>query len=174
MPPLSPTSVLRLKQVHPDLASVIAKASMTCTQQFAVFEGVRSQADQLAAFQRHTSKLNGYPIGSRCPDGSPGTGMGKHQINPIDGYGHAVDLVPLVDLKFRWEWPLIYPIAAAMRDASIALGITLRWGGVWDRHLNDLPDPLTTQVSNYCTRHDGPDFLDGPHYELVNTNPITK
>jgi peptidoglycan L-alanyl-D-glutamate endopeptidase CwlK len=49
-------------------------------------------------------------------------------------------------------------------------GVSLTWGGVWDRRLNDLPadaDGIEAAVKAYCARHPGPDFIDGPHYELA-------
>lgn len=48
-----------------------------------------------------------------------------------DGFGHAVDLVPYINGKLRWEWPAIYPIAAAVWQASRELGVPIRWGGAW-------------------------------------------
>ena len=70
----------------------------------------------------------------------------------------------------RWEWPLIYPIAVAMRAAANKLNVAIRWGGIWDKRLNDLPgdiESIKREVAAYCVRHPGPDFLDGPHYELM-------
>jgi peptidoglycan L-alanyl-D-glutamate endopeptidase CwlK len=165
---LSSTSLLHLTNLHPSLVAVVQSAASTTTQQFGVLEGLRTTADQLAAYRRHASKLNGYPIGSKASDGSPGTGIGKHQIQP-DGFGHAVDLVPLINGQYRWEWPAIYLIAESVRAAARELSTPIRWGGVWDRRLNDLPDPLSAAVHSYTVRHNGPDFLDGPHYELHET-----
>ena len=57
-----------------------------------------------------------------------------------------------------------------MRAAAVQKGVRIRWGGVWDRCLNDLPaDPagLEEAVKAYCARHPGPDFIDGPHFELM-------
>src|SRR5205823_5623646 len=84
--------------------------------------------------------------------------------------GDAVDLVPWVEGTPRWEWPVIYPIAVAMQTAAKAEGVALRWGGVWDRKLAELPTDaagIKRAVEEYCVRHPGPDFLDGPHYELI-------
>ena len=93
----------------------------------------------------------------------------KHLVQP-DGYGYAVDLVPYIDGQLRWEWPAIYPIAWAVRKAALELDTELIWGGVWDRpmsELGDTADAIKRDVVEYTKRHPGPDFLDGPHYQLV-------
>jgi len=94
----------------------------------------------------------------------------------------ALDLVPYVGGAFTWGdsmWrvqigtELVYPfheIAAAMRSASIEKGLDLIWGAVWDRKLRELPGDvagLRQAVEAYKVRHPGPDFLDGPHFELA-------
>ena len=56
--------------------------------------------------------------------------------------GHAVDLAPYINGSIRWDWPLFYKIADAMKAASKELGITLEWGGDWKS------------------------FKDGPHWQL--------
>ena len=83
--------------------------------------------------------------------------------------GHAVDLVPIARGQPRWEWPIIYPVAVAMIKAAKELNIDITWGGIWDRDLDQLPETveeLKKAVEAYCARHPGPDFLDGPHYQL--------
>jgi len=105
----------------------------------------------------------------------------RHMIQP-DGFSKAVDLVPWVDGRFQWgdgQWRIhtadgrtldaFFAIAAAMRQAAIAHKTKIRWGAVWDRALNDLPADaagLRAEVERYKARHAGPDFLDGPHFEL--------
>jgi peptidoglycan L-alanyl-D-glutamate endopeptidase CwlK len=63
-----------------------------------------------------------------------------------------------------------------MLIASRHHGVGLRWGGCWDRSLDELADAAATletapaamraAVAGYCARHLGPDFIDGPHFEL--------
>jgi peptidoglycan L-alanyl-D-glutamate endopeptidase CwlK len=150
---LSDKSLLHLKGVHPILISAVKRATELSSQEFEVLEGLRTLEQQKLNFAKGVSK----------------TLDSKHLIQP-DGFGHAVDLVPLINNTPRWEWPLIYPIADAMKVATLELKETspvkIRWGGVWDRLLTDLTD-LTQEVHNYTIRHPGPDFLDGPHFELV-------
>lgn len=146
-------SLANLVGVHPDLVRVIQRALRISDMDFSVQEGLRTLEQQTLYVQHGTSK----------------TMDSKHLKQP-DGFGHAVDLVPFMGGQPRWEWPVIYPVADAMHQAAIAETVRLRWGGVWDRVLNDLPGgaaELKAAVASYCTRHPGPDFLDGPHYELV-------
>lgn len=105
----------------------------------------------------------------------------KHMIQP-DGFSKALDLVPWVDGRFQWgdqlwrvttaDGRILRPfleIAAVMAHAAQHLAVPIRWGGVWDRKLNDLaPDPVAIglELEAYKVRHAGADFLDGPHFEL--------
>ena len=66
--------------------------------------------------------------------------------------GHAVDLVPYLNGKLRWEWTLIYPIAEAMRTSGKELGIPQRWGGCWDLILTDTTEPVEQLVAEYVER----------------------
>jgi hypothetical protein len=78
-----------------------------------------------------------------------------------------VDLVPYSGGKYVWDWDKIYPVAFAMRTSAITYGVNIRWGGVWDKWLNNLSRNLEQEVQDYVNRHAGSDFLDGPHFELV-------
>lgn len=147
---LGTKSIKNLAGVHPDLARVVKRAIQLTKQDFGVHEGLRTEATQAEYLRRGVTK----------------TKNSKHLKQP-DGYSHAVDLVPYVNGVLRWEWPLIYPIADAMRAAAVECGVMLRWGGVWDKALNELPSGLEGAVHAYSARHPGPDFLDGPHFELT-------
>lgn len=141
-----------LTGVHPYLIACVERAIAVTTQDFSVHDGIRSPAEQKELVARGASK----------------TMNSRHLVQPT-GYGHAVDLVPYVNGQLRWEWPLIYPIAAAMHSAATANAVRLRWGGVWDRWLTDLPgseDGLKQAVQDYMARHPGSDFIDGPHFEI--------
>lgn len=83
--------------------------------------------------------------------------------------GHAVDLVPIINGKLRWEWPAIYPIADAVRTAAKELEIPIRWGGAWDLLLTDTSESTEDLVSDYAQRRRVAGkraFIDGPHFEL--------
>ena len=136
--------------VHPRLIAVVERAIQITSQDFTVFEGVRTPARQRLLFNAGKSK----------------TLKSNHFVH-ADGFGHAVDLVPWVQGRAQWLWPEGYKIAQAMHVAADDLGVDLRWGGVWDRRLKalDLYD-LRGEVHAYAARHAGPDLLDAPHFEL--------
>jgi peptidoglycan L-alanyl-D-glutamate endopeptidase CwlK len=145
---LGKASQAKLDLVRPQLARVVRRAITITTADFTVFEAMRTLATQKEYLRRGVTKT----------------------LNSRHLTGDAVDLVPWVSGGPRWEWPPIYNIAAAMREAAVIEGVALRWGGVWDRRLADLPANaagIKRAVEQYCARHPGPDFLDGPHYELV-------
>lgn len=151
---LSARSRAELKGVHLDLLAVVERAIVLTAQDFCVHDGVRTLEQQKALVRAGASK----------------TLNSRHLIRP-DGFGHAVDLVPWIGGKPRWEWKPIYLIAVAVRRAAIEHGVSLTWGGVWDRRLADLPETATgieAAVKTYCVRHPGPDFIDGPHFEMAS------
>ncbi len=145
---LGKTSLQKLEGVNRDLVAVVKQAIVLSAVDFGVHEGVRSIATQREYVRTGVSKT-----------------MNSKHLN-----GQAVDLVPYIDGTLRWEWEPIYSIALAMAQAANSMGVRLRWGGVWDRPLNDFGhsvDEIKKAVAEYCVRHPGPDFLDGPHYELL-------
>ncbi len=149
---LSYASMERLSGVHTHLSQVVIHALDYSAVDFKVLEGVRSPARQAQLVKTGASQT-----------------LNSRHIPGQDGLGHAVDLGALLDGEVRWDWPLYYRVAAAMRRASLELGIPIRWGGVWDRRLADLGSTalqLANDVAAYCSRHAGKDFIDGPHFEL--------
>lgn len=152
--------------MHPTLIKTVEEAIKLTKQDFSVTDGVRTTRQQKVLFDKGASQRDGTKRKS------------LHQKQD-DGYGHAVDLVPYVSgLGVRWEWSLIYPIAAAMAIAARNNGLELVWGGVWDCNLSEYSRGITdidklalamkSEVQNYIVRHPGPDFIDGPHYELAD------
>jgi peptidoglycan L-alanyl-D-glutamate endopeptidase CwlK len=123
---LSARSRARLAGVHPDLVRVVLRAIEITTVDFAVLEGVRSEARQRELYAQGRTK--------------PGrkvtwTLRSNHFIQPSTGYGHAVDLVPFVDGAVEWDndgkrglWPRL---AEAMKSAADELGVSIQWGGDW-------------------------------------------
>ncbi len=155
---LGEASLAQLEGVHPKLVEIVKEAIKRTPQDFSVVDGVRTAAEQNKMFKKRASKLDGYKKKS------------MHQ-KQADGYGHAVDLVPWIG-RWAWEWPLIYPIAAVMAQVAAENMVRLKWGGVWDKVMGDLgtdysEDSMRRAVAAYCVRHPGPDFIDGPHYELA-------
>lgn len=148
-----------LQGVHPHLVKVVERAIELSGVDFSVHEGLRTRARQ----------------GKLVASGASQTMDSRHIPSERTGYGHAVDLVPFVDLdgdgkaELRWDWSLCYRVASAVRLASMELRVPIRWGGVWDRALADLTGDPEDEVAEYVLRRKAQGkkaFLDGPHFEL--------
>lgn len=153
---LGAKSRAELKGVHPDLVRVVERAIQITTQDFAVHDGLRTVEEQRRYVAAGVSQT-----------------MNSMHRTQADGFGHAVDLVPFINGKLRWEWPAIYPIAAAVWQASKELNVPIRWGGPWD-NLSDIktgtPGGMKAAVDAYgaARRKAGKKaFTDGPHFELA-------
>jgi peptidoglycan L-alanyl-D-glutamate endopeptidase CwlK len=145
------TSEKELIGVKPELVECVREALELSTQDFMVFDGLRTLEEQ----KRHVA------------NGTSKTMKSKH----LDGL--AVDLVPFIDGEPKWDWEGCYEIAMAMDEAATHLGFAdnIRWGGAWDRTLADFggnKKAYAEEVAAYRQRHPGPDFIDGPHFEWVS------
>ncbi len=133
--------------VHPDLVRVVLRAIELTTQDFQVHDGVRSIDEQAALVASGASK----------------TMESRHLT------GHAVDLVPVVNGKLRWEIIPCCAIAEAVRTAARELDVRIRVGVCWDARL-DLSTASTEDiVAGYgerCHQLGKRCFVDGPHFEL--------
>ena len=110
----------RMGGVHPDLVKVVERAIELTEVDFTVLEGLRDLARQKELLAKGaTTTLNS-----------------RHLT------GHAVDLGAWVDGTVRWDWPLYYKIADAIKAAADELDIDIVWGGDWQS------------------------FKDGPHFQL--------
>ena len=150
---LGQTSKNNLHGVHADLVKVVELAITLSDIDFRVHEGIRTilkQKQNIAA-------------------GVSWTMNGRHLT------GHAVDLVPWRDTdgdgdcELSWDWESCYKVARAVQKAAQKLKISIVWGGVWDRLLNDLPENLQKEVKAYSARRKklGKSVkLDAPHFEL--------
>jgi len=153
---LGAKSRAELKGVHPDLVQVVERAIQITSQDFSVHDGLRTLEEQKRLVAAGASKT-----------------MNSMHRQQSDGFGHAVDLVPFINGKMRWEWPAIYPIAAAVWQASKELGVPIRWGGNWSSLANikmGTAAAMKAAVDTYAAqrRKAGKSaFLDGPHFELV-------
>ena len=153
---LGAKSRAELKGVHLDLVRVVERAIQITTQDFSVHDGLRTAEEQKRLVAAGASQ----------------TMNSKHR-QQADGYGHAVDLVPFINGKMRWEWPAIYPIAAAVWQAARELKVDVRWGGAWidlDQIKTGTPGAMKAAVEAYgaARRKAGKSaFTDGPHFELA-------
>jgi peptidoglycan L-alanyl-D-glutamate endopeptidase CwlK len=141
--------------VHPNLVHVVERGIVLTVQDFSVFDGLRTLKEQQEYVRTGVSK----------------TLNSRHLKQESTGFGHAVDLVPYINRKLRWEWQPLYRIAEAMHAAANELDVRLRWGAVWDREFNQLDaTDLESEVEAYVARRKAAGkraFLDGPHYELA-------
>jgi len=133
---LSPRSIARLADVHPDLVRVVHRAADMSSLDFMVLEGRRTldKQKQLLA-QGATRTLNS-----------------RHLT------GHAVDLAPMIGGSVSWDWPLYHRLADVMREASLHENVPIRWGGTW-KLLSAIQGPVTAKILSRS-------FPDGPHFEL--------
>ena len=115
----------RLADVHPDLRVVVGSAIRLTEVDFTVLEGLRSYDRQVRLVRSGASQT-----------------MNSLHLRQDTGYAHAVDLGAWVDGEVRWDWPLYYKIADAMKTAAAGYGIPVEWGGDWQT------------------------FKDGPHWQL--------
>lgn len=121
----------RLDGVHPDLCVVVRRAAEACPFDIIVLEGVRSYERQKKLVAQGASKT-----------------MKSRHLRQPDGYGHAVDLAPVLDTdgdgdtEPSWHWPHYDQLAPVVFAAASELSIPVEWGGDWTR------------------------FKDGPHWQL--------
>lgn len=116
----------RMKGVHPHLVRVIERAATyhDCPD-FMVLEGIRTVARQRKLVAKGASKT-----------------MNSRHIPAKNGYGHAVDIAPVIGGRVSWDWPLYYRLAPIIKRAAKAEGVPIEWGGDWRS------------------------FKDGPHWQL--------
>jgi len=152
---LSRRSKNELLHVHPHLCDVVEYTLEISPVDFGVHDGLRLLSEQRELVRRGVSRT-----------------MKSRHLKGDDGYGHAVDLVPYINGKLRWEWEPIYELAEAVREASLSMEVPIRWGGVWDRRLGNLLDgAIEEEVASYVARRKArypgkKVFIDGPHFEL--------
>jgi peptidoglycan L-alanyl-D-glutamate endopeptidase CwlK len=121
--------------VDPNLVKVMRRAIELTDVDFTVIEGLRTEKRQRQLVAQGASKT-----------------MKSRHIT-----GHAVDVAPYVDGKVRWDWPLYFPIASAVKKAAEEYNIMIRWGGSW-KVLNNGPEPTRATLHKR--------FPDGPHFEI--------
>ncbi len=118
----------KLEGVQADLVKVIECAAQISPIKFRLTEGLRTRARQEKLVRSGASKT-----------------MNSRHLT-----GHAVDLVPLVDLNGNgkydlneiYAWPLYHKLAPYIKRAAQEVGVVVEWGGDWRT------------------------FKDGPHWQL--------
>ncbi len=153
---LGAKSLKELTGVHPELVAVVKLAIALTRQDFTVFDGLRTRAEALENVRKGVSRTTN-----------------SMHLPQKDGFGHAVDLVPVVGGQPKWEWPIIYPVAEAVELAADKLGVELIWGGVWDKRLGtygSTASDMQRESAAYVARRKKlgkSAFIDGPHFELA-------
>lgn len=138
--------------VSPNLVLCVAHAIEISAVDFSVHDGLRTQQEQEEYLRAGVTKL----------------AYSKH-MKQADGLGHAVDLVPYINGKLRWELDACCKIAEAMRRAAEYNHVDIRWGGGWCKLNGTKGDPMDL-VDAYVDRkrREGKRaFIDGPHFELL-------
>lgn len=151
---LGAKSEANLVGVDERIVRVVRKAILVTDIDFAVHDGLRTMEEQRRLVATGASRT-------------------------LDSYhltGDAVDLVPYVGGKLRWEHALCNEVARAMFEASGQLGVRLVWGRVWDTELVELdPEDFDGERALYVQRYQrihGPKkwpLDDGPHFGRVKS-----
>lgn len=152
---LGQTSTAKLVGVHPDVVRVVRRAIQLTPVDFGVHDGLRTEEQQRRYVAAGVSRT-----------------MNSMHRRQADGWGHAVDLVPYIGGVLRWEWPPIYKIAAAVRQAAAEEAVALRWGGCWQMlaTLGTTAHDMEAAVEAYGKQRRAAGkkaFTDGPHFELM-------
>jgi peptidoglycan L-alanyl-D-glutamate endopeptidase CwlK len=121
-------SLRNLTGIHPDLRRVMDRALQEAPFAFVVTEGLRTIERQRELVRVGASNI----------------------LNSRHLTGHAVDLVPYVDIdkdgrvevEEMYAWPLYYKLAPVIKAAADKEDVAIVWGGSWRS------------------------FKDGPHWEL--------
>jgi peptidoglycan LD-endopeptidase CwlK len=133
---------------------IVRKALELSEQDFAVFEGKRSQERQNALFAAGASRtLNSLHI----PDPA--------------GVVHAVDLVPFIGGRVQWQTRPCDVVAKVMHRAAELLDVGVTWGAVWDRDIRaldptDLGGEIELYVQRFRARHRRAPLVDRPHFQV--------
>lgn len=123
---LSQRSLTRLAGVHPDLVEIVKLAIQRTAMDFTVVEGLRTPDRQRELVAQGASQT-----------------QNSFHLKQGDGYGHAVDLAPLVGGAIPWnDWTQFRALADTMKACAADLGVPMEWGGDWKT------------------------FKDGPHFQI--------
>lgn len=118
----SKNSLARFEGVDPRLVAVAHKALSYGVLDFAAAQGVRTDEEQeelYAQGRTKPGKIVTWTLDS------------KHK-KQADGYGHALDLVPVINGKIDWnDIQAFHMLATLMFRAAMELGHEIEWGGHW-------------------------------------------
>lgn len=139
--------------VHPDLVGMAQRAILITLQDFSVHDGLRTIEEQREYVRTKVSRT-----------------LKSMHLPQRDGLGHALDLVPYINGKLRWELDACIVIAKAVRQAANELKVPIVWGGCWRRIDNNTED-LRRMVDGYIALRQSqgrPFFVDAAHFQMPN------
>ncbi len=115
----------RLDGLHPDLVRVMRRAAKSAS--FTITEGLRTIETQ----RKYVAEGKSRTLNSR-------------HLMARNGYGHAIDIYPVVNGKTVMDWKGDHfdALAKVVKAAAKAEGVPIEWGGDWKS------------------------FRDGPHWQL--------
>lgn len=151
-----PASEKELVGVDKRLVAVNRRALQLSEQDYCIYDGIRTIKEQQTHVRNGTSR----------------TMQSRH----LDGL--ATDNVPWINGKPTWDWDGCFKIALAMDQAATELGYAdlITWGGDWSRRLSDYGgdkwQAYRVAVDHYKQIHPGPDFIDGPHFEIAGPRQL--
>lgn len=129
----------RLDGVAPRLSNVVHAAVETLPFDVMVVEGVRSRETCAIYYGKGRTAAQCSAKGVDAKYAQPKLAKvtwlnhpfeSKH-CKQIDGFGHAVDLLPA---PYDWkDIKLFDQVAKAMHLAALKAGVPVRWGADWDR-----------------------------------------
>jgi len=135
--------------VDPDLVTVVERAIQITTVDFAVTEGLRTEARQRELFEKKATQT-----------------MNSRHLK-----GEAVDLVAFLGGRISWELNLYDEIADAMRRAALERNVGIRWGAAWNvpdiRHWNGTLEQAMHHYIDARRKLGQRPFIDAPHFEMV-------
>lgn len=145
-------SLEELEGVHPVLVAVAHDALSVSAVDFGIFDGIRTIAEQREYVRTGVSQT-----------------LNSRHLKQEDGYGHAVDPVPWINGKYRWERVPCLAVARAFKWAAEKRGVArkIKWGGCWE-FLSEFTD-VEDAVDSYVARRMAQGkkfFVDLPHFEI--------
>lgn len=121
---LTAADLAKLQKAHPDLRRFVMALAATTHIPFAVLEVTRTVAQQRKNIANHVSWT-----------------MKSRHLASTDGLARAADLVPLVNGKKTWAWPVYYDFAAIAKQVAQNIGLNvpgklkrIEWGGDWSKN----------------------------------------
>jgi len=121
-------SQANLRGVHHELVNVVSDALLISTVDFAVIEGLRTYARQRELYSQGRTKIGNIVTWT----------MSSKHMAQADGFGHAVDLLPVNPATGKidagsWNYRAGFvEIANSMFEAADRLGVKIRWGKDWN------------------------------------------